>query len=100
VTHSEAGKRASHPKRRTGAARDVTDAEVALYARRVARRIRDLRLERGINQGELARAAGIGGGASEVGDVERVKRRKRGPSLYVLIRIARALGVDPSELLA
>lgn len=56
--------------------------------------LRRLRTERGWSQEELANAAGIT--LNYVGNLER---GEQGPSLHVLVRLARALDVDMCTLL-
>lgn len=57
--------------------------------------LRRLRTERGWSQEELAGAAGIT--LNYVGNLER---GEQGPSLHILIRLARAFDVDLATLLA
>ncbi|MFC5372947.1 helix-turn-helix domain-containing protein [Brevundimonas faecalis] len=56
--------------------------------------VRRLRTERGLTQEQLAFEAGID--LTYEGGIERGKRN---PSLMVMVRVAEALGVTPSELL-
>ena len=56
--------------------------------------VRRLRIERGLTQEQLAFEAGID--LTYEGGIERGKRN---PSLMVMVRVAEALGVTPSELL-
>ena len=56
--------------------------------------VRRLRTERGLTQEQLAFEAGID--LTYEGGIERGKRN---PSLMVMVRMAEALGVTPSELL-
>lgn len=60
----------------------------------VARRIRDLRVARGLKQVELAERAGV----SAV-SLNRIERGRQEPSLGSLARLAAVLGVDPADLL-
>jgi transcriptional regulator with XRE-family HTH domain len=57
-------------------------------------KIKELREERGLSTRVFARMAGI---STET--LYRVEHGKRQPSLATLGKIARALGVDPRELL-
>lgn len=56
--------------------------------------VRRLRIERGLTQEQLAFEAGID--LTYEGGIERGKRN---PSLMVMVRMADALGVAPSDLL-
>ncbi|CFX15540.1 Cro/C1-type helix-turn-helix domain [Syntrophomonas zehnderi OL-4] len=58
-------------------------------------KIKTLRKAKGLNQGELAKSAGI----SQTYLCELEKSRKTNPSRDVLVRIAKALSVSVSELL-
>jgi transcriptional regulator with XRE-family HTH domain len=60
----------------------------------VGTNVRKRRQERGLTQEQLAFAAEID--LTYVGGIERGKRN---PSVIVLVRIAEALGTDPSDLL-
>jgi len=57
--------------------------------------LRALRNDRGWSQEHLAELAGVT--LNYVGNLER---GEQGPSLHVLVRLARALGVDMATLLA
>ncbi|HHY67723.1 MAG TPA: helix-turn-helix transcriptional regulator [Alicyclobacillus sp.] len=59
----------------------------------ISRRVRELRLQKGMSVEELARAAGVS--ASYVYAVEAGTRGSRGEELY---RVAKALGVGIGEL--
>lgn len=56
-------------------------------------RIREVRLQRGLTQEEVAHGAGI-----HVTYLSGIERGKRNPSLANIRRIARALGVSVREL--
>lgn len=62
--------------------------------RRFGRNVQRLRKEAGISQEDFAHAAGVA--RSYMSDVERGARN---PTLNVVERIAKALGVSPSALL-
>jgi transcriptional regulator with XRE-family HTH domain len=62
---------------------------------RVAHNVRRLRVEAGLSQEAFAVDAGI-----DRTYVSRVERKLENPSLAVLERIAKALGVDVVEILA
>lgn len=86
---------------RTGAAREVTQIELDAYFVRLVNAIRDARRERDVTQAELSRVTGI----SEQ-TLSRLERHagssrgtwKHGPRYETIVRIARALGMEPSEL--
>ncbi|WP_373048286.1 helix-turn-helix domain-containing protein [Vulgatibacter sp.] len=61
---------------------------------RIANRVRDLRLERGWSQPELARRSTLSNAM-----VSMVERGERTPSLEALAALASALDVDPAILL-
>ena len=61
---------------------------------RIANRVRDLRLERGWSQPELARRSTLSNAM-----VSMVERGERTPSLEALSALANALDVDPAILL-
>lgn len=79
----------------SGRARRVKPAQVDLYLTDVARRLRDLRLERGVSVAELAAGAGV----SEFTVFDLESGRSRTPSMTTLVRIAYALGLSPPEML-
>jgi transcriptional regulator with XRE-family HTH domain len=62
---------------------------------RVGKNVRSLRLTRGLTQEQLAFEAKID--LTYVGGIERGRRN---PSLLVMVRLAKALKVDPRDLLA
>ncbi len=71
-------------------------------AMKLAERVRRLRLEAGLTQAELAAGAGVT--VETVARLERVLRGRASananPSLETLTRLAAALGVDVTDLLA
>lgn len=80
---------------------DLVENEVSEVALRLAERVKELRLEAGLTQADLAAHAGI-----TVETVARLERVVRGrpsananPSLDTLIRLSIALGVEVSDLL-
>jgi ribosome-binding protein aMBF1 (putative translation factor) len=70
------------------------DNEIDLYAKRVGQIVRDARMERGISAIRLAQAIG-----AHPRTMYRLEAGDRSPLLETLIRIARALGIAPRELL-
>jgi transcriptional regulator with XRE-family HTH domain len=71
-------------------------------ANRLADHVKQLRLEAGLTQAELAARAGVT--VETVARLERVLRGRSSansnPSLETLVRLANALGVEVSELLS
>lgn len=76
--------------------------ELDAYFVRLVRNIRDARRERDISQAELSRACGI-----TEQTLSRLERHagssrgkwKHGPRVETIVRIARALDLEPSELM-
>jgi transcriptional regulator with XRE-family HTH domain len=64
---------------------------------RVGRKARDRRVELGMNQAEVAQLAHITVG--KVSEFENARSGNRGPTLSMIERVAKALRVEPSELL-
>lgn len=62
--------------------------------RKVAKRLLDLRMERGLTQGDLAEKAGI-----DRKTVNRIENDHFSPNLNTFIRLCRALKVKPSQVL-
>ena len=85
---------------RHGHAQRFDERESRVYALALARKIREAREDQDIAVSELAAATGI-----DRRDLHRLERgvRKDGritnPKLDTLVRIARALGLSPSEIL-
>ena len=69
-------------------------SEPELLLKRLGKRVRELRVEKGLSQEGLALAAGLD--RSYVGGVERGQRNI---AVLNLKKIAHALGVKPSQLL-
>ncbi|MCB9796687.1 MAG: helix-turn-helix transcriptional regulator [Alphaproteobacteria bacterium] len=61
---------------------------------RLGERLRWLRGERGLSQGELAQRCGV-----QVAEVSKWERGRRGPSLEGLVKLADGLGVSLPELM-
>src|SRR6266550_6977882 len=70
------------------------DAETWAFLRAVGRRIRLLRYERELTQEELGAAAGISRNF-----VSLIEHGEHGMNLVRLFALARALGVEPAQLL-
>ena len=68
-------------------------ASDASLLRALGKRIRELRKKRGISQEKLAELASV-----HENHIRRIERGEANPSYLVVLRIARALGVKPSEL--
>ena len=58
-------------------------------------RLRELRAERGLSQERLAELAGVD--RNYIGQIERAERNV---ALVNIVRIAKALGIEPGELFA
>lgn len=58
-------------------------------------RLRELRTERGLSQERLAELAGVD--RNYIGQIERAERNV---ALVNIVRIAKALGIEPAELFA
>jgi transcriptional regulator with XRE-family HTH domain len=63
------------------------------YAQRLGNKIRELRLEMGMKQEELANAATV-----HLTYISHLESYKYHPSVYVMWKIAKALGVSMNEL--
>jgi DNA-binding Xre family transcriptional regulator len=70
------------------------DGEESLYLQSFGRRLAALRVQRGLTQDELAAAAGL-----RAAEVRRVERGQRDLSVVVLADLARALAVQPGDLM-
>ena len=60
----------------------------------IGTRVREARQKRGMSRADLARAAGLSGGA-----VSRIESGERSPGAETLARLARALGVELDYLM-
>src|SRR5687767_15151455 len=82
--------------------RESASSTVIDIATRLAEHVRQLRLEAGLTQAELAARAGVT--VETVARLERVLRGRSSansnPSLETLVRLASALGVEVAELLS
>jgi transcriptional regulator with XRE-family HTH domain len=61
---------------------------------KIGDRLRDLRVRRALTQEELAEKADVG-----TNTVARLERNESEPHMSTLRKLARALGVDPAELI-
>jgi transcriptional regulator with XRE-family HTH domain len=61
---------------------------------KIGDRLRDLRVRRALTQEELADKADVG-----TNTVARLERNESEPHMSTLRKLARALGVDPAELI-
>ena len=71
---------------------NIHDEPVTMFLGNIGPKVKDLRDRRGINQVDLARAAGVGQSL-----ISKIENGTASPSLKTLIRIADALGVDVGE---
>ena len=90
MTKSKPGPKGPHLH---GRARRVAIAEVVRYRALLARAIREARIERGIAMSELAAATGL----NET-NLYHIEGNEHSPTISTLVRIARALDMQPSEL--
>lgn len=72
----------------------MNDNAIHNKERKVAKRLLELRLERGITQGNLAEKAGV-----ERKTVNRIENAHFSPNLNTFIRLCKALKVKPSDVL-
>lgn len=72
----------------------VDDGEDNNYLQSFGRRLAVLRAQRGLSQEQLAAASGLG-----AGEVRRVERGQRDLSVVALADIARALQMQPADLM-
>ena len=70
------------------------DKTVQPKERKVAKRLLDLRVERGLSQGALADKAGV-----DRKTVNRIENDHFSPNLNTFIRLCKALKVKPSQVL-
>lgn len=68
-------------------------SEIAKHERRVAQKLKDLRVERGLSQGELAKKSGL-----DRKTVNRIENGRFSPSLDTLIRVCSTMSVTVSEV--
>ncbi|MEK7601641.1 MAG: helix-turn-helix transcriptional regulator [Patescibacteria group bacterium] len=60
----------------------------------IRKRVKEIRLKKGVSQGKLARALGI-----HPTYVSQIERGIRNPTIKNIEKLARALGVSPDKLL-
>lgn len=72
----------------------VDDRTLRTYARAIGRRVRNVREEVGVSVAAIAGATGL-----HLSALHRLEAGERNPQLRTLILLARALGINPSELL-
>jgi transcriptional regulator with XRE-family HTH domain len=72
----------------------VDDNEDSIYLQSFGRRLAALRVQRGLTQEQLAAASGLG-----PIEVRRVERGQRDLSVIALADIARALHLQPADLM-
>lgn len=72
----------------------VDDGEDSIYLQSFGRRLAALRAQRGLSQEQLAAASGLG-----PGEMRRVERGQRDLSVVALADIARALQMQPADLM-
>jgi transcriptional regulator with XRE-family HTH domain len=70
------------------------DGEDGLYLQTFGRRLAALRVQRGLSQEDLATASGL-----RPAEVRRVERGQRDLSVILLSDLARALSVQPGDLM-
>jgi transcriptional regulator with XRE-family HTH domain len=64
------------------------------------RRLRELRVQRGLSQAALAEAVGTSGGRLTSNYVSDLERGLKAPTLTMILKLSRALDVSASELLS
>lgn len=72
----------------------IEDGEDSVYLQTFGRRLAALRVQRGLSQEELAAASGL-----HATEVRRVERGQRDLSVVVLADLARALSIQPADLM-
>lgn len=72
----------------------VDDGEDSIYLQSFGRRLAALRVQRGLTQEQLAAASGLG-----PTEVRRVERGQRDLSVIALADIAKALHMQPADLM-
>jgi transcriptional regulator with XRE-family HTH domain len=72
----------------------IDEGEDTVYLQTFGRRLAALRVQRGLTQEQLAEASGLG-----PGEVRRVERGQRDLSVIALADIARALDIQPADLM-
>ncbi len=77
-----------------GKAKLVDQKKIPLYLVRVAKMVRDARIERDVSVDELSRASGV-----DRWSIWKLEACRNSANLSTLVRLALALGMQPSELL-
>ena len=72
----------------------VDDGEDSIYLQSFGRRLAALRVQRGLTQEQLAAASGLG-----TMEMRRVERGQRDLSVVALADLARALQLQPADLM-
>ena len=72
----------------------VDDGEDSIYLQSFGRRLAALRVQRGLTQEQLAAASGLG-----PGEMRGVERGQRDLSVVALADLARALQLQPADLM-
>jgi transcriptional regulator with XRE-family HTH domain len=72
----------------------IDEGEDTVYLQTFGRRLAALRVQRGLSQEQLAEASGLG-----PGEVRRVERGQRDLSVIALADLARALDIQPADLM-
>jgi transcriptional regulator with XRE-family HTH domain len=72
----------------------VDDGEDSIYLQSFGRRLAALRVQRGLSQEQLAAASGMG-----PAEMRRVERGQRDLSVIALADLARALQLQPADLM-
>jgi transcriptional regulator with XRE-family HTH domain len=72
----------------------IDEGEDSVYLQSFGRRLQALRVQRGLSQEELADASGLG-----PAEVRRVERGQRDLSVIALADLAKALDIQPADLM-
>jgi transcriptional regulator with XRE-family HTH domain len=72
----------------------INEAEDSIYLQSFGRRLQALRVQRGLSEDDLARASGLG-----PAEVRRAERGQRDLSVIALADLAKALDIQPADLM-
>ena len=72
----------------------INEAEDSVYLQSFGRRLQALRVQRGLSEDDLARASGLG-----PAEVRRAERGQRDHSVIALADLAKALDIQPADLM-